>query len=271
MTKVDDDRINCKAQPVARDELTLQSIFDALSSPVRREILWLTWFDELPVGEIGRHFDLSGPTLSSHLAMLRDAGLIAVRVDGNFRRYRCNTDTVRALVPFLAANDDRWIGADEIPERDLATVARSMVISVEVEVEVDQAVAFAAFVEDDRYSKWLGVPVHIRDRRFRTTMEWGTQIRGVYEVLSPPHLIAMRWDFDDKNVPVPGRELIAYLRVYPTSRGCRVEVLQVAADEQQASFLSGAWSMVLGRFAAAHTGGEAPPVERAPRPKRLQP
>jgi uncharacterized protein YndB with AHSA1/START domain len=140
-----------------------------------------------------------------------------------------------------------------------------------VEVALDQAAAFDAFVDGDRYTAWLGVPVQIRDRRFRATMEWGTQIRGVYEVVSPPDLIAMRWDFDDDDVPMPGRELLAYLRVHRSSRGSRVEVQQLAADERQASFLADAWSMVLGRFASAHTNTAATPRTRAPRPKRTTP
>jgi DNA-binding transcriptional ArsR family regulator/uncharacterized protein YndB with AHSA1/START domain len=258
---------------VPKDDSNAQPIFDALASGVRREILWLTWSDELSVGEIAGHFDLSGPTLSSHLTVLRDAGLVTVRVDGNFRRYRSNTEAVRALVPFLAANDDRWVAADEIPERGLATAARSTAVTVGVDVALDQAAAFDAFVDGDRYSAWLGVPVHIRDRRFRATMEWGTEIRGVYEVVSPPDLIAMRWDFDDDDVPVPGRELVAYLRVHPTSHGSRVEVQQLAADDRQAAFLVDAWSMVLGRFASTHAEGVAPlPLpRRAPRPKRRSP
>lgn len=254
-----------------QEDANAQSIFDALASTIRREILWLTWSDELPVGEIGSHFDLSGPTLSSHLAVLRDAGLVTVRVDGNFRRYRCNTEAVRALVPFLASNDERWVAADEIPERQLATAARSIAVTVDVDVVLDQAAVFDAFIDGERYSAWLGVPVHIRDRRFRATMEWGTQIRGVYEVVSPPDLIAMRWDFDDEKVPIPGRELVAYLRVHPTARGSRIEVQQLAADERQASFLADAWSMVLGRFASAHANGSVPPRSRASRPKRTGP
>lgn len=248
-------------------DLNTQAVFDALASPVRREILWLTWSDELSAGEIGHHFDQSAPTLSSHLAALRDAGLVKVRVDGNFRRYRCNTDVVRALVPFLAANDARWVEADDLPERWRASATRSLAVTVGVDVAIGPSEAFEAFVDGERYSSWLGVPVTIRDGRFRTTMEWGTEIRGHYEVVSPPHLIAMRWDFDDDAVPIPGRELVAYLRIAPTQRGCRVEVQQIADDDRHAEFLEAAWSMVLGRFAEAHTGA-APPTRRAPRPKR---
>ena len=246
----------------------VQSLFDALASGVRREILWLTWADELSVGEIGAHFDLSGPTLSSHLAVLRDSGLVTLRVDGNFRRYRCNQDAVRALVPFLASSDERWVVADGIPERALAAAGRAVAVTVAVEVPVDQATAFRAFADDRLYSRWLGVPVAIEGRRFRATLEWGTQVRGRYEVVSPPELIAMRWDFEDDAVPVPGHELVAYLRVHPTEGGSRVEVHQLAEDERQASFLTEAWSMVLGRFAQAYRGDPVPPARRAPRPKR---
>ena len=245
----------------------IQALLDAVASPIRREILWLTWESELSVGDIGAHFDIAGPTLSSHLATLRDAGLVTLRADGNFRRYRCNQDAVRALVPFLAANDERWTAADDLDERRRADTTHRIVAQVAVEVPIDPTTAFDAFADGDRYTAWLGAPVQIRDRRFRATTEWGTEVRGTYEVVSRPDLIAMRWDFDDDAVPLPGRTaLVAYLRVHPTSTGSRVEVQQLADDEQQAAYLTDAWSMVLGRFAEAHAGGSVP--TREPRPKR---
>jgi uncharacterized protein YndB with AHSA1/START domain len=155
----------------------------------------------------------------------------------------------------LASSDERWVAAENLPERNLASAGRSIAVIVDVEVPVAPAVAFAAFADGNRYSGWLGVPVRIQERSFRATLEWGTQVRGTYEVVSSPDLIAMRWDFDDDTVPIPGRELIAYLRVHPTKQGSRVEVHQFADTEEQASFLSGAWAMVLGRFAQAHTAG----------------
>jgi DNA-binding transcriptional ArsR family regulator/uncharacterized protein YndB with AHSA1/START domain len=249
--------------------IDLQRVLDAVASPVRREILWLTWDGERSVGELRGHFDIAGPTLSSHLATLRAAGLVSMRVDGNFRRYRCDREAVQALVPLLATSDERWIAADDIPERDVATARGGHAVRVEVEVPLDQADAFAAFTDGQRYSSWLGVPVRLRDRRFAATLEWGTQVRGTYEVVCPPDLIAMRWDFDDDAIPVPGRGLVAYLRVHPTRGGSRVEVHQLADDQTQAEFLTAAWSLVLGRFVEAHAGGTvAPGPPRAARPKR---
>jgi len=247
-----------------------QTLIDAIASPVRREILWLTWSEELPVGQIGQHFDLSGPTLSSHLTSLREAGLVTMRVDGNFRRYRADQDAVRALVPLLAANDARWEAADDIPERDLAASELELAVSVSVDVPVPPDVAFDAFADGDRYSEWLGVPVRIRNRRFRTRLEWGTEVRGTYEVVCRPELIAMRWGFDDDAIPFPADGLVAYLRVHPTRRGARVEVHQLAAEQRQIEFLRAAWSMVLGRFADAHGEGAVAPVVRNARPKKRE-
>ena len=108
--------------------------------------------------------------------------------------------------------------------------------------------AYDAFTDGERYSAWLGVPVTIEDGRFSTELEWGTRVRGRYEVLAPPELIALRWDFDDEVTPVPGRQLVGYLRFFPLPDGCRVEVHQAASGAEQAEFMAAAWSMVLGRL-----------------------
>jgi DNA-binding transcriptional ArsR family regulator len=56
-----------------------QRTMGALNSPIRREILWRVWDQELPVGVIVQSFELTPPTISGHLAVLRDAGLVSVR------------------------------------------------------------------------------------------------------------------------------------------------------------------------------------------------
>jgi ArsR family transcriptional regulator len=228
-----------------------RTIFDALSSRVRREILWLTWNGELTVGQIAAQFDLAAPTLSSHLTVLRDAGLVTMRAERNFRHYRADQAKVRALLPLLAAEDDRWTPSVSPPEGALACTRRAQLVIVAVDVDLDQQRTFDAFVDATQYSAWLGTIVRIDGQNFAATLEWGTEVRGHYDVIAPPELIAMTWDFSDDNVPVPGQQLIAYLRIRPRGRGSRVEVHQHAADDVQASFLESAWSTVLGRFVAA--------------------
>ena len=226
----------------------LQTTIAALTSPVRREILWMLWDCELSAGEIAASFDVTAGTISSHLNSLVRAGLVLRRVDGTFRRYRLDRAAMEQIRPLLARSDERWTVADDVPERDLATASVGHWVTVSVTVGVDRATAFASFTDEERYSQFLGVPVSIRQGRFKAELEWGTQVRGHYEVVAPPQLIAMRWDFEDAAPPVPGRQLVGYLRFLPVEAGCQVEVHQSATTVEQAQFMTSAWSMVLGRF-----------------------
>ena len=53
-----------------------QQSFKALSDPVRREILSLLRRGPMAAGDIAAHFEVSGATISHHLSVLRDAGLV---------------------------------------------------------------------------------------------------------------------------------------------------------------------------------------------------
>lgn len=233
----------------ASGERDLQATIDALSSPVRREILWMLWDAELPAGEIAAAVHVTPGTVSSHLNALRRAGLVAARVDGNFRRYRLVRPAMEAVVPLLAGSNDKWHAADDLPERAHASATVEEWVTVSTEVDLDPAEAFASFADAERFTEFLGVPVVIEEGRFSTEMEWGTRVRGHYEVVAEPELIAMRWDFDDERTPVPGRQAVGYLRFFPRpDGGTTVEVHQWAADAEQAQFFAAAWEMVLGRL-----------------------
>jgi hypothetical protein len=81
----------------------------------------------------------------------------------------------------------------------------------------------------------------------------------------------LSWDFDDGNVPVPGRPLTGYLRLFDASPGTRVEVHQLVDTPEQARFMDAAWGLVLGRLkqgVAAATDPDAAIAPRARRPKR---
>lgn len=242
----------------------LQRLLDALSSPVRREILWLVRDRELAVGDIAAAFEVSAPTISQHLAVLRGAGLVDMRADGTFRRYRARVERLRGLEG-LIADDGRWRPATGIDEADLATPSVELVVRVAVELPITPATAFDQFTDPVAYSRWMGVPVSLVDGRFSCTLEWGTRIRGVYEVVAPPSLLAMRWDFEDDNVPVPGDERVAYLRIHEVAEGCHIEVHQLVADQREAEFMTVAWGLVLGRLTESITGTAASRPARRPK------
>lgn len=78
----------------------------AVADPTRRAILRLVYDDELAAGEIARHFpSISRPAVSQHLRVLADAGLVAVRPDGNRRLYRWRRDGLRDTVAFV---EEMW-------------------------------------------------------------------------------------------------------------------------------------------------------------------
>ncbi len=251
----------------------IQKVLAALASPVRREILGLIWDRELSAGDIAAAFPVTKPTISQHLAVLREAGLAASTAVGTSRRYRARPESLHGLHGALAS-PAKWVNADTSPGTPgdpVADVRTKQVVVAQIAVEVSPAAAFAAFADPVIFSRWLGVPVTIEDRRVAFTMEWGTSVRGRYEVLCPPELIAMRWDFDDENVPVPGVELVSYLRVHPHPEGARVEVHQLVDTLVQVQFMERAWAEVLGRLRAgaarAADLGEPMPL-RPSRPKQ---
>ena len=76
--------------------------FKALSDATRREILRLLGKREMSVGEIVDRFAVSQPSISRHLAVLRNAGLVTARREGQNVVYGLDTtvmqDVVRALM-----------------------------------------------------------------------------------------------------------------------------------------------------------------------------
>jgi DNA-binding transcriptional ArsR family regulator len=226
----------------------LQKILQALASPVRREILWMVTDTERAAGDIAAAVHVSAPTVSQHLQVLRDAGLVTMRIDGSFRRYRCRNDTLASLQNELLARAHRW--APKVPTGPDGVSGRTRhAAAVSVELDCPRSQVFAGFTDPRLYSRWLGSPVHIDDGRFAATLEWGTQVRGRYELVAAPDLIVMRWDFGD-DVPVPGAEHRGYARFTDADGGgCRVGVDQLVDTAEQAAFMERAWGFVLGRLA----------------------
>jgi DNA-binding transcriptional ArsR family regulator len=247
----------------------LDAVLGALRAPARREILGLIWRRELPAGEIAAAFSLSAATISEHLAVLRRAGLIEMTRVGTSRRYRARPEALEGLYAALEGAT-KWVPADDIPERMLTETTTHRVVIASVEVDTDQPTTFAAFTDPVIYSRWLGAPVSIRDGRFAATLEWGTEVRGRYELVVAPQLIVMQWDFDDMTVPAPGRPMTGYLRVFPLQRGARVEVQQLVDTVEHAAFMEAAWGMVLGRLKTGVVAASDPAAPAPARPRRTK-
>jgi DNA-binding transcriptional ArsR family regulator len=250
----------------------LDATMRALQARTRREILSLLWDRERSVGEIAEEFPLTTATISGHLRVLREAGLVEVARVGTFRRYRAVPGALEGLDRALEGTT-KWRPANDIPERGLATVSIGAVVTAVVDVPTSAETTFDAFTSGEVYARWLQVPVTIEDGRFAATLEWGTEVRGRYLHVARPALLVMSWDFEDENVPVPGNPLTAYLHVERHGSGSRVRIHQLVENTQQAVFMEAAWGMVLGRLRlnieAATAGAQL--KRRGTRPKRVPP
>jgi DNA-binding transcriptional ArsR family regulator/uncharacterized protein YndB with AHSA1/START domain len=247
----------------------IQRVIGALNSPIRREILALIWDREVPAGDIAAAFAVTKPTISQHLAVLRGAGLVTTTAAGTSRRYRARQGGLRGLHAALG-DSNKWMNADDLPERALSDAYTKPVVVATADVDTDQATTFTAFTDPGVYTRWLGVPVTIADGRFACTLEWGTHVRGRYEVVCPPELIVMRWDFEDDSVPVPGGEMTGYLRVQALDQGTHVEVHQLVDTAPQAGFMEAAWTLVLGRLKAGVVAASDPVRAMTPRTPRAK-
>jgi len=97
----------------------MADIFDVIADPTRRDVLAVlleryvseeSEAGEISVGDIVEHLGLTQPTVSKHLKVLRDHGLVTVREDGQHRYYSLDSSPLEDiedwLVPYLSADFD---------------------------------------------------------------------------------------------------------------------------------------------------------------------
>ncbi len=88
----------------------MNTVFKALNDPTRRAILDMLKQADLTAGEIADAFQISKPSISHHLDLLKQAGLIEALREGQFIRYSLNTtvldDTLKWLLTLTQSNGD---------------------------------------------------------------------------------------------------------------------------------------------------------------------
>ena len=76
-------------------------LFKALGDPSRREIIELLRSKDLTAGEIAEHFDMSKPSISHHLDLLRQANVVQSVKQGQFITYSLNTTVFDEIVSWM--------------------------------------------------------------------------------------------------------------------------------------------------------------------------
>lgn len=93
--------------PRAKQSRT-DSVFGALANPTRRRILDMLLDGERTVVALAEHFDMARPSVSEHLKVLRDCGLVGEHKHGRFRYYRLSPEPLQELSAWLDPYAQYW-------------------------------------------------------------------------------------------------------------------------------------------------------------------
>lgn len=130
----------------------LLAFFKALAPESRLRIVGALSADEAGVGELAKLVGLSAPTVSHHLGVLRDAGVVRMRAEGTVRIYSLDITAIQARARVLLADE----------------AARGL----EAELDADSfaAAVLRSFVDEERIT---AIPASRRKRR--VILEWLAQ------------------------------------------------------------------------------------------------
>src|SRR5688572_16183544 len=115
-------------QPLA----TVSRFFKVLADQSRLRIVGILAGGERSVEDLAAQLDLRGPTVSHHLARLRELGLVTMRAEGNVHVYRLDVEALRAL------------------SRDVFSLERMAALAVDVEAEAWQRKVLRDFLVGER-------------------------------------------------------------------------------------------------------------------------
>ncbi|MES2279423.1 MAG: autorepressor SdpR family transcription factor [Bacteroidota bacterium] len=79
----------------------MNALFKALNDPTRREILELLKDKDMTAGDIADRFHISKPSISHHLDLLRQAGLVVSVKEGQFISYSLNTTVLDEMLKWI--------------------------------------------------------------------------------------------------------------------------------------------------------------------------
>jgi DNA-binding transcriptional ArsR family regulator len=99
------------------------SAFDVLAEPSRRAILSLLAVGERTVGDLESRLNLSQPSVSKHLRVLREAGFVEATVDAQHRVYRIRPEPLQEVEAWLAPFRRFWSEQVDELERHLDRMA----------------------------------------------------------------------------------------------------------------------------------------------------
>jgi DNA-binding transcriptional ArsR family regulator len=87
---------------------TTSDVFNAIAETRRRDILTLLAFEERSVTDLVAALECAQPSVSKHLRVLSDVGLVRARRDGKRVLYRTNADAIKPLHDWTSTFQQLW-------------------------------------------------------------------------------------------------------------------------------------------------------------------
>lgn len=163
----------------------LMPMLKALADESRLALMWQLYREEHTVGDLAQKVELSEPTVSHHLAKLREAGLVTLRMAGNQRFYRANAVGLKKFKQLIneieqlspepeeaVVSDNEWIAALGWDEEDQEVLREHTVSGKLIRIPAKQKKWLVVL-------RWL-VTLFEADKLY-TEAEVNTILKTVYE------------------------------------------------------------------------------------------
>jgi uncharacterized protein YndB with AHSA1/START domain/DNA-binding transcriptional ArsR family regulator len=192
--------------------------FAALAHPLRRDIVERLSGGGASVGAVTRDFGVSKPTISRHLKVLEEAGVVSRLIDGRKHRLALRPEALAEASDWIERQRERWqrlfdVVGEYLEEGKGATVTdeSSQVVRIERTFAASAGDVFDAWTSPEVMRRWfhcapdwetpeaevdLRVGGHVRVVMRRPD---GTEVeaRGEYTLIDRPRRLVMTWTFDD--------------------------------------------------------------------------
>jgi uncharacterized protein YndB with AHSA1/START domain/DNA-binding transcriptional ArsR family regulator len=244
----------------------VEAALKAIAELRRRQILALIRGRELSAGEIAMHFEVSGPAVSQHLTVLKEAGLVSERREGTRRFYRARPEGLAELRSYLESFWDTRLQAlkreAEHEERERVDVcAEGICVARETVIDASPETVWRFLVDPEKAVRWMGLAASLDPQPggdYRVEVIPGSVARGEFVEVDPPHRLVFTWGWEPgSGSTLPQGSTTVELELIPDGQGTLLRLTHRGLpDSESAESHTRGWDHYLARLAVVAAGGD---------------
>jgi uncharacterized protein YndB with AHSA1/START domain len=190
--------------------------FKALAHPLRRDIVQRLSGGAATVGEVTGDLGVSKPTVSRHLKMLEEAGVVTRVIDGRTHRLGLKPETLAETSDWIESQRARWerlfdVVGEYLDERKERGVAEGHELRIERTFDASAEDVFDAWTSAEVLRRWFHAGPDWSTPTAEVDLRIGGKVRvamrepdgtehamgGKFTLIDRPRRLAMTWTFDD--------------------------------------------------------------------------